>query len=61
MFDRVVRKLQGVRYVLALKKNIIFLGTLDAKGCSYMDQGGALKISHGVLVIMKATHEENLY
>ena len=43
MFDGVVRKLQGVRYVSELKKNLISLGTLDAEGCNYTDQGGALK------------------
>ena len=45
MFDGVVRKLQGVRYVPKLKKNLISLGTLDAEGCSYTGQGGALKVS----------------
>ena len=32
MFDGVVRKLQGVRYVRKLKKNIIFLAPLMLKG-----------------------------
>ena len=54
MFDGVVRKLQGVRYVPELKKNLISLGTLDAEGCSYTGQGGALKVSRGALVIIKS-------
>ena len=61
MFDEVVRKLQGVRYVPKLKKNLIFLGTLDAEGCSYMGQGEVLKVSRGALVIMKAIRQRNLY
>ena len=61
MFDGVVRKLQGVRYVPKLKKNLISLGTLDAEGCNYMGQGGALKVSRGALVIMKAIRQGNLY
>ena len=44
-----------------LKKNLIFLGTLDAEGCIYTGQGGALKVSHGTLVIMKAIHQGNVY
>ena len=61
MFDGVVRKLQGVRYVPRLKKNLIFLGTLDAEGYSYMGQGKTLKVSCGALVIMKAIRQGNLY
>ena len=61
MFDGVVRKLQGVRYVPEFKKNLISLGTLDAQGCSYMGQGGALKVSREALVIMKVIRQGNLY
>ena len=61
MFDGVVRKLQGVRYMPELNKNLIFSGTLDAKGCGYTGQGGVVKVSRGALVIMKAIRQGNLY
>ena len=34
MFDGVIRKLQNVRHVPELKKNLISLGTLDSLGYS---------------------------
>ena len=61
MFDGVVTKLQGVRYMLALKRSLVFLSTLDDKRCDYTSQGGALKVPCGALVIMKAIHEGNMY
>ena len=61
MFDGVVRKLQGVRYVTELKRNLISSGILDTEGCSYTGQGEALKVSRGALVIMKVIRQGNLY
>ena len=61
MFDEVVIKLQRVKYVLKLKKNLIFLCTLDAEGCIYTGQGGAQKVSCGALIIMNTIRERNLY
>ena len=53
MFDRVVRTLGDVRHVPNLKRNLISLSTLDAKGYKYTGEGGVLKISKGALVVMK--------
>ena len=53
MFDGVVYTLGDVKHVLNLKKNLISLSTLDAKGYKYTDEGGVLKISKGALVKMK--------
>ena len=36
MFDRIVWKVTGVRHVPRLKRNLISLGTLDAKGYYYL-------------------------
>ena len=53
MFDEVVRTLGDVKHVLDLKRNLISLSTLDAKGYKYTGEGGVLKISKGALVVMK--------
>ena len=45
MFDGVVFTLGDVRHVPDLKRNLISLSTLDAKGYTYTDEGGLLKIS----------------
>jgi len=45
MFDAVVRTVNGFRHVPGLKRNLISLGTLDARGYQYSSQGGALKVS----------------
>ena len=53
LFDGVVRTLGDVRHVLDLKRNLISLSTLDAKGYNYTGEGGVLKSSKGALVVMK--------
>ena len=53
MFDGVVRTLSDVKHVLNLKRNLISLSTLNAKGYKYTGEGGVLKISKGALVKMK--------
>jgi hypothetical protein len=61
MFDGIVRELTDVRYVPELKSNLISLGVLDSCGYKYTGQGGALTLSKGSLVVMKATKVDNLY
>jgi hypothetical protein len=61
MFDGIVRELTDVRYVPELKSNLISLGVLDSCGYKYTGQGGALTLSKGNLVVMKATKVDNLY
>jgi hypothetical protein len=61
MFDGIVMELTDVRYVPELKSNLISLGVLDSCGYKYTGQGGALTLSKGNLVVMKATKVDNLY
>ena len=61
MFNGIVRELTDVRYVLELKSNLISLGVLDSCGYKYIGQGGALTLSKGSLVVMKATKVYSLY
>ena len=53
MFDGVVRTLGNIIHVPDLKRNLISLSTLDAKGYNYTGEGGVLKISKEALVVMK--------
>ena len=53
MFDGVVHTLGDVKHVPNLKRNLISLSTLGAKGCKYTSEGGVLKISKGALVVIK--------
>ena len=53
MFDGIVRTLCDVRHVLDLRKNLITLGTLDGNGFSYKTANGVMKVSKGVLIVMK--------
>jgi hypothetical protein len=55
MFDGIVRKLTDVRHVPEIKKKMISLGVLDSSGYKYTSKGGALKVSKGILVVMKET------
>lgn len=50
-----------VQHVLYLKKNLIFLGTLNVNGCRYTAEGGVIKVSKGTLVVMKGTRSGNMY
>lgn len=59
MYDGVVRTLTDVIYVPDL--NIISLGTLESLGCKYTGEGGLMKISIGVLVIVKEHRSGTLY
>ena len=47
MFDGVIRKLNDVRYVLDLKKNLISFSVLDASGYRIILKGGNLKVARG--------------
>lgn len=53
MSDEAMRTLSDVKYVPDMKKNLIFLGTLDKNGYKYSSKGGVMKVSKGGLVIMK--------
>ncbi|KAL6210823.1 hypothetical protein ACLB2K_016055 [Fragaria x ananassa] len=59
MHDGVVRKLENVRYIPKLRKNLISLGTLDKAGYRYSSKEGRLKVIKGSLVMMKADIQPN--
>ena len=53
MFDGVIRTLCDVKHVPNLRKNLISLGTLDNNGFNYKSSNGVMKVSKGVLTVMK--------
>ena len=53
MFNGVIRMFCDVRHVPDLRKNMISLGTLDGNGFSYKYANGVMKVSKGVLTVMK--------
>ena len=53
MLDGVVHTLSDIKHVPNLKRNLISLSTLDAKGYKYTSEGGVLKMSKRALVEMK--------
>jgi len=61
MFDGVVQTVTRVRHVSNLKRNLISLGTLDARDKWYLSQGEALKASKGIKVVMKEEMYGGLY
>ena len=61
LHDGIVRNLMEVRYVLDLKKNLIFVGFLESKGFKITMENGILKVSYGAFVALRATHKRNMY
>ncbi|GKD92676.1 retrovirus-related pol polyprotein from transposon TNT 1-94 [Tanacetum coccineum] len=57
--DRTIVTLKGVRYSPKLKKNLIFVGTLESKGFEVRAKDGVMKIISDVLVIMKGIRKIN--
>jgi hypothetical protein len=53
MFDGIVRTLCDVRHIPDLRKNLISLDTLDRNGLNFYPEGGVLKVSKGVMTVMK--------
>lgn len=53
MFDGIVRILENVRHVPELKKSLILLSELDSRGYKYTGQGRVIKVSKGILVVIK--------
>lgn len=61
MHDGVDRLLKNVRYVPELKRNLIKLGTLDSRGCTFKCENGQMKVLRGSMVVMKAIKTNSLY
>ena len=52
MFDGMVRELKKVRYVPQLKRNL-FVGTLEALNLEVSIRDGVLKMTRGLMIILK--------
>ncbi|KAH9782808.1 Integrase catalytic domain-containing protein [Citrus sinensis] len=61
MFDGMVRELKEVRFVPPLKKNLISVGVLKAKGYKVTIEDGIMKFTHGAMVILQGVRRHNLY
>lgn len=57
----VVKTLIDVRYISELKRNLISFRVLDLASYCYIVQNGKLKVSKGLLVVMKAEMKNGLY
>jgi len=53
MFDGIVRKLKKVRYKPQVKKNLSSVGALEALGHVVSIRNNVLKITRGLMVVMK--------
>ena len=53
MFDGMIRTLTDVRYIPKMKRNLIFVSALDAKGYKYSGGDSVLKVTKGSLIVMK--------
>ncbi|KAF3617853.1 hypothetical protein FXO38_33740 [Capsicum annuum] len=61
MQDGIVKTLRNVRCVPELKKNLIYLGTLESLGCKCTGKCVVLEVSRSGLVVMKACKFRTLY
>ena len=60
--DGVKRRVGGVRYVPKLERNLISLGRLESKGCTFKASDVLLKVIKGSMVLMRGRRiESNLY
>ena len=53
--------LTEVRHVPNLRKNLISMGMLDSKGCSFEASGGTLRVSKGNKEMLRGKKTEGLY
>ena len=51
--------LSEVRFVPALRTNLVSLGSLDREGCSYKAKGGKLMVTQGSVVVMRGEIQPN--
>ena len=61
MQDDIERTLTNVRHIPELKRNLIFLGTLDMTSCTIKVENGVSKVYKGSLVVMKGVRVNSLY
>lgn len=53
--------LHDVRYMPGMTRNMISMGTLEAKGCEFKGSEGILKVIKGCTVFMKGVRRASLY
>ena len=61
MFDGMVQELKEVRYVPQLKMNLISIGALKALGFKVSVGDGVLKMTRGLMVVLKSVRHNNFY
>ena len=61
MFDGQARTLTNVRHVSDLKKNLLSLGALEARGYKFSSVDGGIKVTKGSMMILKGERTVNLY
>ena len=62
MHDGIVRTLTNVCHVLELKKNLVYVGSMDSKGFSCWVEGGVMQIrGKGKSMVMKGTKQGNMF
>ncbi|KAH9685884.1 Integrase catalytic domain-containing protein [Citrus sinensis] len=61
MYNGMVKELKEVRYVPTLKKNLISMGVLEAKGYKVIIENGTMKFAYRAMVILQGVRRHNLY
>ena len=56
----VITTLSKVCHVLALKRNLISLGTLESEGYKYSAEGEILQVSKGTRILLKGLRHRRL-
>ena len=59
MYDGQVRTLMNIRHVLNLKKNLLSLRVLEARGYKFSDADGAIKVTKSSMMILKGERTTN--
>ncbi|CAM8987589.1 unnamed protein product [Rhodiola kirilowii] len=54
-------KLSGVRYVPDLKRNLVFLGMLEAHGCIFKAKNGFIEVFKGNVLKLKGNRQNGIY
>ena len=61
MHDGLERTLSGDRHVQMLKRNLISLGALEARGCEFKGGKGGVTVTKGSTIVLKGERKANLY
>lgn len=60
MFDGTIKTLMNMRHVPELKRNLISFRTFDDSGHAFKVEKGQLKVSKGILVVMRSVKRNSL-